>query len=237
MGGTVILELILDELESWEGYRDLLSDGTYLQRALGEYPDLSDIPVTVYEFSDAWGPEPDDDADMPNPTIRILFDIDFSKTGILTYGSNQGMYDRENGQMGAGFSIGRPGARGYGEPCYLIVTGEDIRNVTCQGYATGGFDTKKTIEAGVTVTRTESNLEDALRTAAKYYYQNLIDMDESAGYEFELYFGLLKEQLGEHGVLRIEDRNTFECYASYKTIGKAVGISPNTVRNDMPTEP
>lgn len=31
-------------------------------------------------------------------------------------------------------------------------------------------------------------------------------------------------------LLRIEDRNTFECYASYKTIGKAVGVSPNTVR-------
>ena len=31
-------------------------------------------------------------------------------------------------------------------------------------------------------------------------------------------------------LLHIEDRNTFECYASYKTIGKAVGVSPNTVR-------
>ena len=31
-------------------------------------------------------------------------------------------------------------------------------------------------------------------------------------------------------LLRIEDRKTFECYASYKTIGKVVGVSPNTVR-------
>lgn len=31
-------------------------------------------------------------------------------------------------------------------------------------------------------------------------------------------------------LLRIEDRKTFECYASHKTIGKAVGVSPNTVR-------
>ena len=30
-------------------------------------------------------------------------------------------------------------------------------------------------------------------------------------------------------LLRIEHRKTFECYASYKTIGKAVGVSPNTV--------
>lgn len=31
-------------------------------------------------------------------------------------------------------------------------------------------------------------------------------------------------------LLRIENRTSFECYASYKTIAKAVGICPNTVR-------
>ena len=43
--------------------------------------------------------------------------------------------------------------------------------------------------------------------------------------------GLKPTELSIYGyLLRIEDRNTFECYASYKTIGKAVGVSPNTVR-------
>ena len=31
----------LDSPESWENYRDLLSDGSYLARALGETPDVS----------------------------------------------------------------------------------------------------------------------------------------------------------------------------------------------------
>lgn len=30
-------------------------------------------------------------------------------------------------------------------------------------------------------------------------------------------------------LLRIEDRETFQCYPSYKTIGKSIGMSENTV--------
>ena len=54
------------------------------------------------------------------------------------------------------------------------------------------------------------------------------------------YFPLPNEifQLGlSHGaiavygyLLRIEDRRTYQCYPSYATIGKAVGMSRNTVR-------
>ena len=43
--------------------------------------------------------------------------------------------------------------------------------------------------------------------------------------------GLKPTEVAIYGyLLRIEDRKTFECYASYKTIGNAVGVSPNTVR-------
>ena len=31
-------------------------------------------------------------------------------------------------------------------------------------------------------------------------------------------------------LMYIEDRTTYQCHASYKTIGKAVNMSPNTVR-------
>ena len=40
----------------------LLADGTYLVNALGEGPDVSGIPVTVYRFTDPYGPEEDEDA-------------------------------------------------------------------------------------------------------------------------------------------------------------------------------
>ena len=197
--------LNLDHFESWDGYRDLLADGTYLQRALGDFVDLSHIPVTVYEFTDAWGPERNKDADIPNPTIRVMFDLDYAQTKILSYGFTGGLYDEEKGIMGRGFSIPQPGRIGYGFSKYLIVIGEDIENMNYQGYVTGGWDTKKTVEAGVTITRTESNLEEALRTAATYLYHELIDVgnyfEAEPDYGFELYFGLMKEHLMEYGVL------------------------------------
>ena len=203
--------LNLDNLESWEGYRDLLADGTYLQRALGDFVDLSDIPVTVYEFTNAWGPERNDG--IPNPTIRVLFELDYAQTKVLSYGFDQGLYDRDQGIMGKGFSIPQPGRPGYGAPCFLIVIGEDVENMSCQGFATGGWDTEKTVESGVTVTRTASNLEDALRTTEGYQYQ----VDESfrfgkdPDYGFELYFGLMKEHLVSYGVL---SENGVERYAN-----------------------
>jgi len=193
----------LDRFESWEGYRDLLSDGSYLRRALGELVDLGNIPVTVYEFTDAWGPEKNDTAGVSNPTIRVMFELDYAKTKILSYGFNQGLYDEEQGIMGKGFSVPQPNRPGYGVPSYLIVIGEDIENIQYQGFVTGGWDTEKTAETGVTISRTESNLEEALRSVVEYQYQ----VDESfrfgkdPDYEFELYFGLLKEHLAAYGVL------------------------------------
>lgn len=83
--------------------------------------------------------------------------------------------------------------------------GDDVGNLQYQGYATGGWETKKTVEAGVTITRTETNLEEALRQAATYNYQELVDignyMESESKYGFELYYGLLKEHLVEYGIL------------------------------------
>ena len=197
--------LNLENFESWTGYQALLSDGTYLQRALGNFVDLSDIPVTVYTFTDAWGPEADDDAGIPNPSIRVMFEMDYENTIVLSYGFHAGYRDSENGIMGKGFSIREEDERGYGNPYYLIVIGDDIENISYQGYVTGGWDTEKTIEAGVTITRSESNLESALRTAASYYYQELLDVgnyfETDSDYGFELYCGLMKEHLVGYGLL------------------------------------
>ena len=197
--------LNLQYIESWEGYETLLSDGSYLERALGDYPDLSHIPVIVYKFTDAWGPAEDDDAGIPNPSMRIMFEMDYDKTNVLSYGFHSGSNDRENGIMGRGFSIREEGERWYGNPYYLIVIGDDVQNMTSQGYVTGGWDTKNEVESGVTITRTESDLESALREAATFYYgemtdvQNYVETDPEYG--FEMYYGLLKEHLVAYGVL------------------------------------
>lgn len=193
--------------DSWEDYQVLLSDGSYQEKALGEFVNLSHIPVTVYKFTDAWGPEENDDAGIPNPSIRVLFEMDYDKTKVISYNFNGGLHDRDNGVMGRCFSIREEWERGYGTPYYLIVIGDDIKNLSWQGYVTGGWDTKETIEAGVTVTRTESNLEEALREAAEYNYREMYEPQ----YDFELYYGLLKEHLVAYGVL---SESTLERYDS-----------------------
>ena len=83
----------LSYIENWEGYRSLLSDGTYMNRALGDFVNLSDIPVTVYEFSDAWWTPENDKAEITNPTIRVMFELDYEKTQVLSYGFNGSLWD------------------------------------------------------------------------------------------------------------------------------------------------
>lgn len=184
----------LDQPNSWEDFRDRLEDGDYLRSALGEWADLSGVPVTVYQFTDPWGPEPDEEAGVPNPTIRVWFDLDYDRTEVLSYGFNGGSYDRENGRQGKSFSIPRdfwPERSKF--PKYLIVLGNDIRNMTTQGYVTGGWDDEKTLEAGVTIQRYESNLEDILYTVAQYALREEKD--------FDLSYGIWKDWLLSYGVL------------------------------------
>ena len=189
--------LNLDQLDSWEDYKALLSDGSYLAQALGDGPDLSGIPVTVYRFTDPWGPEANED--VPNPSIRATFALDYEQTTVLSYGFHSGRFDRENGVMGQGFSIREPGEAGYGTPCYLIILGEDISGLTTQGYVTGGWDTEETVEAGVTVSRYETDLDTVLRETAQLMYRERQERLE--GGDFELYYGLLRDFLASYGAL------------------------------------
>ena len=186
--------------DNWEDYRDALADGSYLASALGGYPDLSGIPAVVYEFTDPWGEERDEKAGRPNPTIRVDFELDYEKTAVLSYGFNGFAFDREKGRMDVQFSIPQPGhGHGY-ETWYLIVVGDDVENMTTQGYVTGGWDTEKTIEFGVTVRRYETDLESVLRQAAREMYRNWESASDGTG-GFEMYFGLLKVWLITDGAL------------------------------------
>lgn len=204
----------LSYIENWEGYESLLSDGTYMKRALGDFVNLSNIPVTVYELNDAWGTPENREEGITNPSIRVMFELDYDKTKVLSYGFGGGLWDEENGIMGKEFSIRQSGEINYEAPYYIIVVGDDIENVSYQGYVTGGWDTDKKIDAGVTITRRESNLEEVIRTVAGYSYKTAFDMGYLEGnydYGFELYFGLLKEHLmaysplSEDGVERYDD--------------------------------
>ena len=194
----------LAELNSWEQYKALLSDGRYLEQALGGWPDLSGTPVTVYKFTDSYGPEADDTAGRPNPSIRAGFDLDYDRTTVMSYGFHGARWDRDNGKMIQEFSIPRDGSINYGKPYFLFVVGDDIQNLTTGGYVTGGTDadTPALDGCGVTVERCETDLESALREAAELMYGgNLRSGEVDASADFEMYFGMMKDFLCTYGVL------------------------------------
>ena len=210
VGGDLVTEesagsLNLDQFNSWEEYKTLLSDGSYLERALGDYPDLTGVPAIVYEFTDPWGPERDESKGIPNPTIRADFNLDYDKTTVLSYGFDGLSQDVERGWMDRQFSIPQPGYSDYGRARYLIILGEDIRNLTTQGYNTGGWDTTTTVEAGVTVRRYETDLDSALRKVTDLQFRDWQRNGEHPGLnrvlDYETYHGLFCAYLTSCGAL------------------------------------
>lgn len=209
IGGDPEGSVNLDYADSWEDYKNLLSDGTYLANALGAGPDVSGIPVTVYKFTDPYGPPKDEEAGVPNPSLQVGFDLDYSRTAVLTWGFDSGNFDRENGTMIQGFSIPQPGERGYGEDVYcLLVLGEDIQNMTTGGYVTGGADpdTEPLEGCGVTVERYESDLDTMLREILAPVWQELRQNTyEQDGAEldvdFETWYRAVLEYLLAYGIL------------------------------------
>ena len=120
-------------INSWEDYVALLSDGTYLKRALSDAPVL-DQPVTVYRFSNARA----DHSKDPAATLAVRFSLDYDKTTVLTYGFNGGEFGRADGFQRRSFFVPNEINPWFGRNFYMIVIGEDIQNLTMQGYKNGG---------------------------------------------------------------------------------------------------
>lgn len=194
-------QLNLDQLNSWEEYKALLKSGDYAEKTLADFPDLSGVSVIVYELSDAWGDSGNKNA--PNPFLRVTFGLDYAKTTVLSYGFNGGLYDREKGVMGKGFSIPEPGEPDYGESYFLIVLGDDIENMKIEGYVTGGWDTKtKLDDFGVTVDRYETDLDTILRRVTARQWENMQKWDGGiTAASYETYHGLFCDYLLSYGVL------------------------------------
>lgn len=200
----------LEPLTSWEGYKALLSDGSYLAAAMADPVDLTGIPVTVYEFTDPWGPE--ESTAVPNPSVRVTFDIDYNKTTVLSYGFHSGSFDPENGKMGLGFSIPQSFQPNYGEPFYLIVQGDDLKNMEVDGFVTGGWDTEQELDNfGVDVQRYEDNLDAILRKAVLNIYNNSTwQYGDSLAVDFETYYTLFCDYLTTYGILSDDCRDRYD---------------------------
>ena len=103
-----------------------------------------------------------------------------------------------------GFSIPEEGEPRYGQPFYLLVVGEDIQNMTIEGYGTGGSDGDTPVleDCGVTVERYESDLDTMLRQLLTQSMEEQIRWEELApGLDFEVYYRAFLEHLLAYGVL------------------------------------
>lgn len=176
---------------SWEGYKTLLEGGGYQASAFADYPDLSDVPAIVYEFTDTQG----DGSDAA--TMQAAFDLDYTKTMVLSWGFNGGSYDYEAGRETKDYFIPKPQTPGWDVPGYLIVLGDDVQNMTTQGYANGGCEPGDERDFTVKIRRYETSLEDILQTAAR----EMCTWQEDPDLDFSMYFGLMKENLVAYGIL------------------------------------
>jgi len=172
------LALNLEQPSSWEDYHALLSNGDYLTRTLGAERVL-DQTVTVYEFRNARA----NHEVAINPTLAASFNLDYSKTTILSYGFHGASWDEENGFMRQSFSVPEEWSPYSDRKFYLIVVGDDISDLNIQGYINGGcYDGDEMEEASADVINYEAVLGEVLSMLLEDFVARYLDnLDNSAG--------------------------------------------------------
>jgi hypothetical protein len=128
-----------------------LSTGTYLANALTATAEL-DLPVIVYEFTNART----GNTQAVAPTLAASFNIDFDRTEILTYGFSGGLVDTENNFMRQSFFVPREAGHSH----FLIIIGEDVTNLSLQGYRNGALRRGDEIDVDVDMRRFETVLSN-----------------------------------------------------------------------------
>lgn len=188
-------------LKSWEAYENAIGDD-YLVYATKSYPDLNQM-VFVYEFNDFYGEE---EEICVAPTVNIAFDIDFSRSAILSYGFEGMTNDIENGHCERSFFVPQPDSYNYKDSKYLIVLGEDIDGYTIQAYTNGGCETA-TDNAGAAVTSYATTLEEIIRLLTERALSDRVRGDMAYGetilskITMDDLYGMMAERLQACGYL------------------------------------
>ncbi len=186
--------------QQWQAFQTLLEDGQYLADALAPYPELNQ-KVIVYKINNIV--YDGNDKKATNPTLGFEFTIDEENTIVFPYGSRGGRRDSRTGEWLQSYDIPEDGREP--EDCYLLVLGNDIRDVAVQGYRDGGCDKGEEI-TGVTadVERYESTLGEMVwqllfeENKIKYWEEEEEYWDIASD---EMVFGSLAELLYDYGVL------------------------------------
>jgi hypothetical protein len=115
----------LAPLSDWQGYAELLADGSYREKAFRPFPVL-DMPVVVYKV---WNYEVLD-PEAQNPTLYFDFRADTERSTVMSYGANRMTWDAETGTGSFGVSsLDRMNVL----PMYILVCGEDVPEYSLRG--------------------------------------------------------------------------------------------------------
>jgi len=189
-------------LNSWEGYKALLEDGSYQRDAFKPYPVLSQ-KVIVYSFSDFKAPE-----EYEAATQAISFNIDPDKTTILQYGF-EGSAIGEDGFRQFDYFVPKNEASRKSTKM-LIVIGDDIGDYTLQGYKTGACEKGNELDGvSATITRTERVLSDVLVELIDDFYEQYDDKSFLMVPK-DMFLGAVSEFLLQYGVLSESVRDRYK---------------------------
>jgi hypothetical protein len=111
-------------INAWEGYRALLTDGGYFEKAQKGMDLPADPAVTVYTLDDIACPE-----EFYSATIDITFPLP-EGSHVMTFGSHGTGYDKESASYCCKFSAGEEKDR----DSRIIVLGQPPSKFTTQGY-------------------------------------------------------------------------------------------------------
>jgi len=203
-------------LTSWEEYVSLLSDGEYLKRALSEQKKMEQT-VIVYEFYNARANF--DNAE--NPTVVASFNLDYDKTTILSYGFHGASFDHEKGHMRQSFSVPREWWPTYNHGRFLIiVVGDDISDLTVEGYKTGGWNRRDRVDdVTADVKRYEAVLGEIV--------EQLLEAHIGMGYAFGEETVETLETL--HASIKFEDMKALLFRAVFELLGDYGVLSDNVI--------
>lgn len=152
---------------SFSDYAALLADGSYLADALSDLPDLSQT-VTVYRFENSAAPK---DADAA--TLAVSFAYDQNSTTILTYDFNGWSYNERTSETTYSYFTRSHRKNGTPELRFLAVLGDDIGDMTMQGYRNGACETGNELDGvSADVTREEMTLVELLQLSIDNYLRS-----------------------------------------------------------------
>lgn len=171
--------LNIEHPSDWQAYQALLATPAYFDQAQAPQPDVSQIPVTVYEFKDSYYPE--NETGLENPSLVAGLAINKDQTRVLSLGFNGRLSDQANNKEYYMYSMpDSPESSDTDDHHYLIVIGQDSTSLSVETQKSGGWEAYEDgneekqndlSRAGADVERRQMTLDQALDLALPYLYR------------------------------------------------------------------